>query len=69
MIPSMRHFLRFIDADDKFESFGFVQKVTFSCLSLLLVTESDGSSTVPHSNSTLASGKDVSIILSASTYA
>jgi len=50
MIPSMRHFLRFIDADDKFESFGFVQKVSFSCLSLLLVTESDGSSTVPRSS-------------------
>lgn len=69
MIPSMRHFLRFIDADDRFDSFGFVEKVTFSCLSLLLVTESDGSSTVPHSSSTLANGKDVSIILSASSCA
>ena len=66
MIPSMRDFLRFIDADDKFESFGFVQKVSFNCS---LVAESDGSSTAPRSSSTLASGKDVSIILSASTCA
>ncbi|KXN84848.1 Tryptophan 2-halogenase, partial [Leucoagaricus sp. SymC.cos] len=26
MLPSMRHFLRYIDADDKFDSFGFIQK-------------------------------------------
>ncbi|KXN81055.1 Tryptophan 2-halogenase [Leucoagaricus sp. SymC.cos] len=26
MLPSMRHFLRYIDADDKFNSFGFSQK-------------------------------------------
>ena len=29
MLPSMRHFLRFIEADDRFDSFGFVQKVIF----------------------------------------
>ncbi|KAF7759719.1 hypothetical protein Agabi119p4_11414 [Agaricus bisporus var. burnettii] len=26
MLPSMRHFLRFIDADDRFDAFGFIQK-------------------------------------------
>lgn len=67
MVPSMRHFLRFIDADDKFDSFGFVEKVTFICLSSLFITESDESSTVPRSSLTPASEKDVSIILSAST--
>lgn len=28
MLPSIRHFLRFIDLDSKFDSYGFVQKVS-----------------------------------------
>lgn len=27
MLPSIRHFLRFIDLDSTFDSYGFVQKV------------------------------------------
>jgi len=29
MLPSMRHFLRFIDLDETFDKYGFVQKVEF----------------------------------------
>ena len=30
MLPSIRHFLRFIDLDSKFDSYGFVNKVGFT---------------------------------------
>ena len=32
MLPSIRHFLRFIDLDSKFDSYGFVNKVGFTSL-------------------------------------
>jgi hypothetical protein len=60
MLPSMRHFLRFIDADDKFNSFGFVQKVfSFFLRASFEILMADAFSTAPLSNSTLASVKDV----------
>ncbi len=39
MLPSMRHFLRFIDADERFDNFGFIQKVGRYCLTHALEAE------------------------------
>lgn len=36
MLPSMRHFLHFIDLDSTFGAYGFTQKVSFHQLQSLL---------------------------------
>lgn len=62
MLPSMRHFLRFIDADKKFNTFGFIQKVGAFYLLTVLGTEAGVSSKELPSSLTLRSEKDVSLI-------